>query len=87
MHEYFKMAIPSKAILAPTMPYIVAFNSLGRKRWRLVEVGGGRLMSVEVSGDRRRSAEVGGDRRWEWSSVEVDGGGSRWRPMYDRSGA
>ena len=67
MHEYFKMAIPSKAILAPTMLYIGAFNSLDRKRWRLVEVGGGRLMSVEVSRDRRRSVEIEG------------GSGGRWR--------
>ena len=71
MHKTFKMAIPSRAILALTIPYIGAFTSFRWKRWmsaevgggrwrRLVEVGGGRWMLVEVGGARWRSAEVGG---------------------------
>ena len=49
MLKTFDMAIPSKSILAPTIPYIVAFTSVHWKRSSEVEagVGGG-----------------GGGRRW-----------------------
>ena len=53
MHESFKMAIPSKVVLAPTIPYVVAFTSLagvksvaevgsGGRRWRSEAAVGGR---------------------------------------------
>ena len=66
MHEYFKIPIPSKAILAPTIPYIGAFTSLVWKRLRSAEVGGGQWRSV---------AEIGGGGRWRRSVAEVGGGG------------
>ena len=64
MHNIFKMAKPSKAILDLTIPYIGALTALEWKRWRSVaEVGGGRLRRsvAQVGGGRLRSvAEVGG---------------------------
>ena len=59
MHDFFKIAISSKAILAATIPYIEAFISLGWSRRRRSE--------VEVGGGGRRP-EVGGGCRW-WISV------------------
>ena len=49
MHNFFKMAIPSKAILALTKPYIGAFTSIGALTSKpyfgaSVEVGGGRRL-------------------------------------------
>ena len=88
------MAIPLKAILAPTIPYIGAFTSLGWIRWLRSETevgsGGRRQRSVaEVGGSRRRRlvAEVGGG--WWRSvrrSVEV-GGGDRWRLVAEVGGS
>ena len=68
MLKTFNMAIPSKAILAQTIPYIGAFTSLqwSRRRRSEAEVGGG--------GRRRRSeAEVGGGGRRRRSEAEVGG--------------
>ena len=44
------MAIPSKPILAPTIPHIGAFTSLGwsRRRKSEAEIGGGGRRRVEV---------------------------------------
>ena len=41
MLKTFNMAIPSKSILAPTIPYIVAFTSVHWKRSSEVEAGVG----------------------------------------------
>ena len=74
MLKTFNMAIPSKAIQAPTIPYIGAFTSLqwSRRRRSEAEVGG--------EGRRRRSeAEVGGGGRRRRSEAEVGGGGPRRR--------
>ena len=74
MLKTFNMAIPSKAILAQTIPYFGAFISLqwSRRRRSEAEVGDG--------GRRRRSeAEVGGGGRRRRSEAEVGGGGRRRR--------
>ena len=75
MLKVFKMATFSKAILAPTIPYIASFTCLRWSRWRSVaEVGGG--------GRWRRSVDVGGGgrrRRSEVAEAEVGGGGRRRR--------
>ena len=78
MLKTFNMAIPSKAILAQTIPYIGAFTSLQWSLRRRSEVGRRRRRS-EVGGRRRRSeaevdvAAVGGRR----SEVGGGGGGRR----------
>ena len=71
MHDFFKIAISSKAILAATIPYIEAFTSLGwsRRRRSEVEVGGG---------GRRWRSEAGG--RWRMSVVDF-GGESRMKSL------
>ena len=68
MLKTFNMAIPSKAILAPTIPYVAA-STCFRWKWRSVaeigagvaeaEVGGGGWRRVG-GGHRRRSVKVGG---------------------------
>ena len=71
------MAIPSKAIVAPTIPYIVAVTSLrwNRRRRSEAEVGdGGRWRSL---------VEVGGGGRWR--SVTEFGGCRRRRLRRRRS--
>ena len=78
MLETFNMAIPSKAILAQTIPYFGAFTlQWSRRRRSEAEVGGGgRRSEAEVGGRSRRSeAEVGGGGRRRRSEAEVGGGG------------
>ena len=82
MLKTFNMAIPSKAILAQTIPYIGAFTSLQWSLRRRSEVRRRRRRS-EVGGQRwRRRSEVGGRRRR--SEAEVGCGGiynaSSWQP-------
>ena len=68
MLKIFKMAILSKAFLAPTLLYICAFTTLrwSRRRRSVAEVGGGRRRSPEEVGSggrkRRTVVEVGGGR-------------------------
>ena len=87
MLNTFNIAIPSKAILAPTIAYIGAFTSLQWSRRRRSEAkvgGGGRRSEAEVGGEgrrRRSEAEVGGQGRWR--SSEVGGGGRRRRSEAD----
>ena len=54
MLETFNMAIPTKAILAPTIPYIGAFTSVRWKRSSEVEAGvgggGGGVIIINGSG-------------------------------------
>ena len=62
MLKLINMAIPSKAILAPTIPYIGAFESLQwsrrRRRSSEAEVGGGGRRSEAEVGSRGRRSEV-----------------------------
>ena len=69
MHKIFKVALPSKAILAPTITYIGALKSL---RW-----SPRRRSGAEVGVRRRRSEDVGGGGRRRRSEAEVGGGGRR----------
>ena len=69
MLKIFKMAIPSKAILAPTIQYIGAFTSLRwNRRQRSAEIGSG------CGGQRSESeAEADVDVRVSINIIKISG--------------
>ena len=58
MLETFNMAIPTKAILAPTIPYIGAFTSVRWKRSSEVEAGSEAEVEVEAEAEAEFDVRV-----------------------------